>query len=459
MKKVNNNVELFEKMPVSKALTKMAVPTIMAQLIILIYNMADTFYIGRTGNPYMVAGVSLILPVFNVLVSIAQLTGVGGGTLISRLLGVERFEEARRVCSFSFYVSLGTSIFFSIVMLILLKPVLTLMGADADIYKFAAQYTTCVIVAGGIPCILSNTLSTLVRSVGMSKQAGFGIMMGGVLNIFLDPLFMFVIFPEGWEIIGVGVATVISNCIACAYFFIVVIKAESTTILTLKPSGKLPELSSIKSIFVVGIPSAVATFMFNLDNMVLNRLMVNYGGIALAAIGIVLKVERFPLNVGIGICQGMVPLVAYSHSAGNHERRKEILRVAMIAGIVISIISVIVYLAFAGIIMRIFISEPETVALGTVFLRVRCIAAPLMFVSFFHTFMFNAYGNGEAALFLGVSRWAVFNIPMLFLLNFILGMNGLVWAQITGDVFTVALSIYVRIRYEKRERNRLMSKE
>ena len=181
----DKNQEIFETMPIPRALFTLAIPTIIGQLIILIYNMADTFFIGRTGNPLMVAGVSLILPVFNICVSLAGLVGVGGGTLISRLLGAQRRNEAGKVSSFCFWLCILIAAAFSVVMLLFMNPVLRLLGASDQIIGFARQYAFLVIVIGGIPTVLSMTMGNLLRSVGCAREAGFGVSMGGVINIFL----------------------------------------------------------------------------------------------------------------------------------------------------------------------------------------------------------------------------------------------------------------------------------
>lgn len=444
----NSNRDLFEKMKVSKAVMTMAVPTVIGQLIVLIYNMADTFFIGRTNDPFMVAGASLILPVFNITLSIASVAGVGGGALISRLLGERRDGDAKNVCSFSILFSAALAVFFSLAVLIFMRPLLMLLGAGEKTFNFARSYALCVIVAGGLPTIMTNVLSNLVRSVGESKKAGFGVTLGGVINIGLDPLFMFVIMPKGHEIAGAGVATFLSNCISCAYFIIVMAKMKNGSVLGL--TRKLPLKEQISQIFAVGVPSAVATLLFDIDYIVIDKLMSGYSDIALASIGIVLKAERLPLNVGIGICQGMVPIVAYNYAARNFDRMRKTTRFSLLCGLVCAVVSITLYEIFAPYIMRFFINDAETVALGTGFLRVRCLATILMFGSFFHVHLFNSYGRGKEAMFLGVVRWAVFNIPLLFILNALFGMNGIVWAQVTGDVLTVALSIYVHRRFAKK---------
>ena len=447
----NRSKEIFETLPVPRALREMAVPTVFSQLIILIYNLADTFFVGRTNNPYMVAGASLILPVFNICLSLAGLTGVGGGALLSRLLGENRADEAKKVAAFSFYFSIGITGVFSLGMLLFMKPILTLLGAGENTFLYAKQYAFCVIVLGGIPTVLSNVMSNLLRSAGYSKEAGFGITMGGLVNIALDPLFMFLIMPKGDEMLGVGVATLISNCLSCVYFLIVIYRKRNVSPVTVSVKAGLPEKRSIASIFNVGVPSAITTLLFDIDYVIIDKLMVAYGDISLAAVGIVLKAERLPLNVGIGICQGMMPLVAYNYASGDHRRMRHIIRFSLKVGLIIGVASVALYEIFSKQIMQAFIGEAQTVALGTDFLRIRVLATPLMFISFFTVFVFQGFGKGNISLFLGVTRWLAFNIPMLFLLNAVFGMYGIVWSQVTADTLTVLLSAFVYFRYMKKK--------
>lgn len=445
-----NTIEIFERLPVPQAVRIMAVPTIMGQLIVLIYNMADTFFIGRTNNPAMVAGASLILPIFNISISLACLAGVGGGSQISRLLGEKRFEEAERVSSFSICFSLIVGAAFSILVFLFSDPLIRALGASSETEGFAISYAFCVIVLGGIPTVMTNVLSNLVRSVGESGKAGFGIMMGGIINMILDPIFMFLLFPKGMEIVGAGAATCLSNCISCSYFILTILRMGRSSVIRLGLPERLPEKSSIRMIFSVGIPSSVATLLFDLDYVVIDRLMSSYSDTALAAIGIVLKAERLPLNVGIGICQGMVPVVAYNYTSGDHKRMHETIRFSRTLGIGFALFSISLYEIFASFIMRFFIDDGPTVLLGTGFLRIRALATVLMFLSFFHVHLFNSFGRGKEALFLGAARWAVFNIPMLFLLNRLFGMYGIVWSQFTADILTVSLSFYVYGRFVKK---------
>ena len=439
--------ELFQSLPVPAALRKMIVPAIISQLIVLIYNMADTFFVGQTNNPYMVAGTSLMLPVFNITLCLAGLAGIGGGSLISRLLGQGREDEARKVSAFSLYLGLAISALFALGIGLFMEPVLTLLGAGDNTYAYARQYALCVIVIGGIPTVLSNVLSNLIRSVGRSREASAGIILGGLLNIALDPLFMFVLLPRGQEVLGAGIATCLSNCVALLYFLIIMARLGRGSVLTFSARVGLPERSSISAVFGVGVPSAIATFLFDLDYVILDKLMVAYDDLALAAIGIVLKVERFPLNAGIGICQGMMPLVAYNYAAGNKKRMQDTISLALWLGLAIAAVSIALYELFAVEFSHLFMKDPQTLALASQFLRIRVLATPLMFLSFFTVHLFQAFGKGRTALFLGVTRWLAFNIPMLLLLNALFGMFGLVWSQVAADSLTVLLSAFVYWKY------------
>lgn len=447
-KSIYRQEDVFRDMPVPAALRKMIIPAVASQLIVLIYNMADTFFVGQTNNPYMVAGTSLILPVFNITLCLAGLAGIGGGSLISRLLGQEREDEARRVAAFSLYLGVLIAALFALGMAVFMEPILNMLGAGDNTYQYAKQYALCVIVTGGVPTVVSNVLSNLIRSIGRSKEASAGIILGGLLNIALDPIFMFLIMPQGMEVLGAGLATCLSNCVSLAYFTVVLARMGSGSALSFSFRLGLPRRSSIFAVFAVGVPSAVTTFLFDLDYVIIDKLMVNYSDIALAAVGIVLKVERFPLNVGVGICQGMMPLVAYSYSAKNEKRMNDTIRLSLSLGLVVAALSILLYELFSLQFSALFISDSETVALASQFLRRRVLATPLMFMSFFTVYLFQAFGKGSISLFLGVSRWLVFNIPMLFILNAIIGMYGLVWAQAMADSLTVILSFLVYRRFK-----------
>lgn len=345
MRQSASNEEVFSTMAVPQAVKTMAVPAVISQLIVLIYNLADTYFIGQTNDPQMVAGVSLVLPVFNLTLALGGLFGIGGGALLPKLLAKSEKEEAARIAAYCIRLGLAVALGFSVGMLLFMRPILLVLGAGENTFGHARIYILTVLVAGGIPTVLSNVLSNLLRSLGLSREAGMGVALGGVLNIFLDPLFMFVLLPRGNEVLGVGVATLLSNLISCAYCLVIFYRKQK--VIAGSFIAPRPQKSSRMAVFAVGIPGTVGTLLFDVDYMFLDRLTAAYGDTALAAIGIVLKAERFPQQVGIGLCQAMVPLVAYSYAQKDYKRTKEIMRCTLAVGAAVALVSITAYELFA----------------------------------------------------------------------------------------------------------------
>ncbi len=438
---MDESKELFETMPMAKALAKMAVPTILCQLITMIYNLADTYFIGQTNNPYMVAAASLSYVLYFILTSLSNLFGVGGGSLISRLLGKNRPEEATKVCAFSFYGTIVVTIIYSGLCLYFMEPLLHLLGATENTIVYASQYTLWVIVYGGIPSCLSMVMAQLLRSEGYAKFASIGLGGGGILNIILDPIFMFVILEPGNEVLGAAMATMISNCVALILFAAVFFHLRKTTVLNVSPRNLTPEKSSILSIFSVGLPSAMGTLLACLSNTVVNKLTSNYNDFALAAIGIVKKIDMLPMNVGVGLCQAMLPLVAYNYAAKNYKRMHEFANAARKVGMAFAAACIIIFEFLAPQIILLFIEDSATVQYGIHFLRIAVLATPFMICNFQMSYTFQAMGKGAKSLLLTSCRQGLINIPLLFLMNAIFGLYGIIWTQLLADGLTVLISI------------------
>jgi len=436
-------IELFETMPVPSALMKMAMPAIASQLVTLVYNVADTWFIARTDDPYMVAASSLVLTIFFMMTALATLFGTGGGTLMVQLMGGRDEEEARKAASLSLILSTVTALVFSLVCLVFMDPLLRGLGASDNTIGYARQYLFFVVVLGGVPTVLSQSMSTMVRNAGYSRKAGFGLSMGGILNVILDPIFMFVIMPDGYEVVGAAIATMLSNMIALGYFIWVYKKLKGSSILELPKRIEKIRRESMKAIFAVGLPAAASIMLYDLTNVTINRLAASHGDIALAAMGIVLKVERLPLNICIGICLGMTPLIAYNFASGNRERMRAFFSTARLYGLAVSALSLVMYRGFAGDIMRAFISDTETVRLGTEFLRVRCFAPAFMFLSFHMVHYMQSVEKGGVSFCLAAIRQLCLNIPMLLIMNRLFGVLGIVWTQAIADIINVAISYVI----------------
>lgn len=444
---METNRELFEKTPVAKALATLAVPTIISQLITMVYNLADTFFIGTTDDPSKVAASSVAFVLVFAMNCLSNLFGVGGGSLISRLLGERKEQDAAKVASFSFWGSLAISAIYSLVIFIFMEPFLRLLGATDGSIGYAKDYAFWVVIIGAVPSTLGMTMSHLLRSEGYAKEASIGLGVGGILNILLDPLFMFFLLPPGNEVKGAAIATMISNVLVLAYFLVVYFLIRKRTVLSIDPRKMLPKKHYVFSVFAVGFPSALGSFLACLSSIIVNNLTAGYsdlyGDVPVAAVGIAKKIDMLPMNVGMGLCQGMMPLVSYNYASGDYKRMRSFTTAARTAGIAFAFVCIFVFEIFAGPIVKIFIEEPATVEMGTNFLRILCLAVPLMIVNFQLSFTFQAMGMGKQSLALSSMRQGLINIPLLFLMNYLFGLYGIVWTQLISDVITTIISFAV----------------
>ena len=442
----NSKTELFERMPVGRALLTMAIPTIISQLITMIYNLADTFFIGMSNDPYKVAAASLVSILFFMLNSLSNLFGVGGGSLLSRLLGEKRDEEAKRVGAFSIYGSLAIAAAYSSVSFFFTEPLARLLGASDNTVGYASSYLFWVVVVGGVPSTISLTMSHLIRSAGYSKESGIGLALGGISNIILDPLFMFVILPKGNEVTGAAMATCLSNIITLIYFIFVYVRLKDKAPLSFSPRKTRISKKLIGAIFSIGLPSAITALLANISSIIKNNLTASYGDIELAAYGIVMKADMLPLNIGMGLCQGMMPLVAYNYAAKNYPRMRAFTRAAQISGMAVAGVFIVISEIFAPRIVWLFIKDEATISYGKDFLRIACLATPFMISNFQKIYCLQSMGKGKESLILGIFRQGLFAIPLLFILNHLLGLYGVVAAQIFSDGFTF---IFASLIYKK----------
>lgn len=430
--------EIFEKMPVGKAVAMLAIPTILGQLVTMIYNLADTYFIGRTENPQMVAAASLAFPAFLLLTALSNLFGIGGGSLISRLLGAKSFDDTKKASAFSFYGCLIVTAVYSALVLVLMRPLLNLLGASDATYNFARQYLFWTTVVGGIPTTISVLIGNLLRSEGRVALASAGMAMGGIINIILDPIF---IFPLGLGIEGAAIATMIANVCSMIYFFIVYFVIRKKSVISFSPKNFTLKRSISGSIIAVGIPSFVSLMLVCVSNGFMMNLASGYNDIAVAAIGIVKKIDTIPLNVGLGLSQGVLPLIAYNFSAKNYKRMDRVNLVARTTAITFSLLCIVVFQLFPNGIVSFFMSgSPETVELASKMLRILCLATPFMLTNLLMNSSFQAMGKGKESLLLSSCRQGLLFIPCLFVMRAIAGLNGLIWTQSISDGITLIIS-------------------
>ena len=442
---IDRKKELFETMNPAKALLIMALPTVGSQLIVLVYNIADTWFIGRTDNPSMIAASNIALTVYMVAVSIANVFGVGGGSLMVRLVGEKKPEAARQVSSYSVLASGITAAAFSILTLIFMSPLMVLLGAEEATAYYGRQYLLTTVVLGAVPTVLSMSMPQFLRNAGYAKEAGFGVALGSMLNVGLDPLLMFVILPQGYEVLGAGIATLLSNVVSFVYFIWMFrkVRDESVVHFSFKPVKLAKE--QLKSLYMVGIPAAISIFLYDFVVIVVNKITASYGDhiIPVAAMGIVLKLERIPINFCLGVCLGMVPLIAYNFGAKNYKRMQRVSGLAMWTVLIVSSVCMVVFFAMAETLVGAFINEPETVRYGTEMLKARCFALPFMMVGYHVVNYMNAINKGKVSFFLAILRHVILIIPILLLMNMIWGFGGLLWSPLVADVVNTAVTLFI----------------
>ena len=420
--------ELFETVPVPRAVATLAIPTVISQVVTMIYNLADTFFIGQTGEPLMVAAVSLVSPWFNLLTALGNLFGLGGSSLISRMLGVQREGEIRCVSSFSIWAGAAVTACFSLASFLAREPLLTFLGASVDNYGYAEDYLLWVVAAGGVPTMVSLALGHLLRSEGHARQASAGMMFGGILNVILDPI---LIFGFHLDVAGAAIATACSNAASVVFFAVQYARLKGRTAVSFRP--KYFTFRFIGPIFSVGLASALATALGNASNMVMVHLASGYGDIPVAAYGIVKRIDQFPLNVSMGLCQGFMPLVGYNYAARNYGRMRAVSY--------FSACCTVCFAVFAPHILHLFIPEAETSTLGASFLRIACLAVPLTAVNFLISYTLQAMGKGVQSAVLTACRQGLLNIPLLILMNLTVGLYGMIWTQLVVEVIMLAVSL------------------
>ena len=439
----NQKADLFERTPIPRAVAQLAIPTILSSLVMVLYNMADTYFVGMINNPVQNAAVALAAPVLLAFNAVNNLFGVGSSSMMSRALGSKDYETVRRSSAFGFYSALICGVFFSALCLTFRGPLLIILGADEVTMEATSNYLFWTVVCGAAPAILNVVFAYMVRSEGASFHASAGTMSGCILNIILDPIF---ILPEGLNMgaAGAGLATFISNCVACLYFFALLYVRRKTTFVSINPRKFGFQKAIVLGICAVGIPASIQNLLNVTGMTILNNFTSSYGADAVAAMGISQKINMIPMQVALGFSQGIMPLVSYNYASGNIKRMKEgIFFVARLMLPAMAVVSVVYYVG-AGTLIGAFMKNESIIAYGSRFLRGFCLGTTFICMDFLAVGVFQAIGLGKAALIFALLRKIVLEIPALYILNFLFPLYGLAYAQFTAE-FVLAMAAVVML--------------
>ena len=442
---------LFEDVPVLEAIFKLAVPTVVGQIILVLYNMADTFFIGLTGSDAMITAATVCMPAFMFLQAISNLFGVGGASVISRALGARDLQRAKDTASFAFWGCAALTLVYSLGAWLFAGPFVDLLGGSNPlVHDYAVEYLTFTVVVGGLATSLNALLAHLVRSEGRSLQASIGVALGGVMNIALDPLFMFVILPRGYETLGAAIATALSNVIALGYFLVVVLREGKRSILRLSPRrlgksirGRIPA-----DVLTTGLPACLMTLCENISYAVLDALMAVSGTALQAGLGVAKKVNMLAHSIVRGMSQGVLPLIGYNYASGDHKRMKASITLSMALSIAMAALCMTVSLVFSRQLIGLFIpGGSESVTYGAAFLRILCLGGPFSACAYALISFFQAVGKGMRSFVLAILRKGLLDIPLMFLLNRLLPIFGVVWATPITDVICCCISIAMFVAF------------
>ncbi|MCD8366683.1 MAG: MATE family efflux transporter [Clostridiales bacterium] len=436
-------LELFERTPVPNAVVKMAVPTVASSLVMVLYSLADTYFVGMLNDPVATAAVTLASPVLLAFNALNNLFGVGSSSLMSRSLGCKDYDTVRRTSALGFYCALFCSLLLSVGCTALKTPLMSLLGADADTWTATANYMFWTVTCGAAPAILNVVLANMVRSEGAAMNASIGTMSGCLLNIVLDPIF---ILPWGLNMgaAGAGLATFLSNCVACLYFFVLLFVRRGKTFVSVSPKDLQWNSRIFLQICGVGIPAAIQNLLNVTGMTVLNNFTAVYGADAVSAMGIAHKIAMVPMYVAMGVSQGIMPLVSYNYASKGYRRMKQVVLFAGGISLAMMVVGTAICLLGGGPLISLFMENESVVAYGEVFLRGMSLAMPFLGLDFLAVGVFQACGMGRNALVFAILRKVVLEIPALIILNQLWPLYGLAYAQLVAE-FVLAIAAVVML--------------
>ncbi len=445
---MKNNTDVFESYSVPKAVAAMALPSMLGMLINVIYNLADTFFVGQTGDKNQVAAVSVSMPLFLIFIALGNLFGVGGCAFVSRSLGEGKRDKIKTISSFCLYTSLAASIIVGVIYFVFRNPILYFVGASSETVGNAAEYLKWI--ALGAPFIVGAiTLGNLVRGEGAAKESMAGMVLGQLVNIVLDPIFIlekgdrlfFFNMPFGFDmgVAGAAIATVLGNIVSVLFFLIYFLRGKS--ILSITPARYSTKNGIAKGVISVGFPASLNNLLMSLSNIVVNIVLAGYGDDAIAAMGVALKANMLVVMLQIGLAQGVQPLIGYCYGARNYRRMKSCLRFSIGCNIVIGTVMMLFYVIFKEAVIGMFIDDANVISLGVKMLVALMSPGPVIGIMFIMIFAFQGMGKGTQSMILSAGRQGLIYIPLLFIMNSLIGLEGVIWCQPAADLACVAMSL------------------
>ncbi len=438
----DRKLRLMGKAPVKSAIIRLAVPTMLAAVVQILYNLTDTFYIGMLGDSDLVAAISLAIPLVFVINAFGNIFGIGAASYISRQLGAGNMEEARHANAVAAYTAAGGGAVLSAVMFVFREPLLRLIGTSPETLAPTLGYFS-ILIAFGPLLILQVAMAGLVRSEGATAKAMWGMIIGVGSNIILDPVFIFV-FGLGVE--GAAWATVIGNGLGTLFYILHFTRGR--TVLSIAPADFRPTARIYWQAFEIGLPAALSMLIMSASFMAGNIFASAYGDKVVAGFGINQRINSTCIMLIIGLTQGYQPFAGYNYGARHYGRLRSGLKITMLYATLLAAFFTVVFQLFGGQIVGLFINnDPETVSAGEKFLKAFSLGLP--FVGLQKTFMvtFQATGKAVRALLLALGRQLIAFLPLLVLLDYLFGLDGFVYAQPGADLISTVAAVLMSVSF------------
>ncbi len=432
--------ELFGERPVWGAIFALAMPSCVTILVMFVYNMADLFFIGMSGDNAQVAAVSVVSPVFSLLTALSTMLGIGGCSVIARTSGEGRAGDARAYASLCFYAGIAFGLFCTAALLAGTDGVLRMFGANEEILPFARSYMR-ILSGGAVFMLLPHVLSAIIRADGGIREGLVGNMAGTLLNLVLDPVFILTLHMG---VAGAALATVLGNVVSTLLYMRYLWRNADRLGVNLRLA--LAKLPMLLHILAVGLPNGVSSLLAGLASTFSNRLLVAYGTDAVAAMGAAGKATMIISMIHMGICMGVQPMMAYNYGAGNEKRLKEILKKLGLLTVLVGCAAMLGCFFGRRAFIGMFLKNGEAAAMGEALVPLLVAASPVLGLYYMGTNFLQASGSALAATLVSLLRQGLILIPALFALERVMGFTGIGAAHMTADLASVAVALAVLLR-------------
>lgn len=441
----DKKIRLLRDEKVSKAILKLSIPMVMGMMIQVLYNLVDTYFIGMLNDANQLAAANISLPVFMMLMAIAGIVGSGSSSYISRCLGNKDYEEANKTIS----IATGILVIMSIIVMIagiFMSPTIAKgLGANDATFNYTYKYIVIMFI-GAIPVMCSYALGQLLRSEGNIMQSVIGLTLGTVVNIVLDPVF---IFGLKMEITGAAIATIIGQTSTLLYFMYAFLKGKTTLKINLKKFKY--DKNIFKEIFTIGVPASLNQMLMGVATVIVNNIAVGYGTLTVAGMGVAMKIMTIGTFVFMGFSAGCQPLVGYNYGCNNITRVKEIIKKGIIITSIIGLSLALIFGVFANSLIGLFTSEPEVINKGAIILRALIISLPFVGGQMISTTSAQSMGKVVVAFILSISRQGLLYMPLLIILNKVFGFSGFIYAQPITDMIMLTFSAILLFKVMPKE--------